>query len=390
MIERHPLAAAMDDFGEQGIRKVLMTSLAAGEGKSLVTAESGLALARTGPRKSVALVDADALHPTLHGLFGLPARRGVVELLEEVYLCDPSSEATHHFGVGDWLEILRAQGRSGELTVDDQGSAYAIRITKGTPASISCLEHPNGSRLCDVLVKGGRITPTQKEDALLVQEEIGRPIGEVLRTLACVEPADVAAALQVQLSHRLAKIIGMKQPHCRFAEAPEPYLPAAGERLAEKPEHDVIQRLVHERVKLYLRHPFLSSQVSTYLADLELPNLKLMAAGRRPRDLQTPELFTPFGLLLDRLSAVFELVLVDAPPVSRAGHGYPLTRLVDGVLLVVNDADADVPRVRRTVEELRRAGGKVLGIVLTRQRERRSPLLASEEESVFIVEDFGR
>jgi len=56
----------------------------------------------------------------------------------------------------------------------------------------------------------------------------------------------------------------------------------------------------------------------------------------------------------------------------------------------VNDADADVPRVRRTVEELRRAGGKVLGIVLTRQRERRSPLLASEEESVFIVEDFGR
>jgi hypothetical protein len=122
-----------------------------------------------------------------------------------------------------------------------------------------------------VLVKRGRITPGQKEDALLVQGETGRPVGEVLRMLGSVGQSDVAAAVQVQLSHRLAKIIGMKQPLCRFAERPEPYLPAAGERHAEKPELDVIRRLLHERVQLYLRHPFLSSQVPSYLVDTEIP-----------------------------------------------------------------------------------------------------------------------
>jgi Mrp family chromosome partitioning ATPase len=389
MMERHPLAAALDELSEQGIRKVMVTGLAAGGGKSLVTAEAGLGLARAG-RKSVALVDADALHPRLHGPFGLPPRRGVVELLEEIYLCDIAGEATQHFGVGDWLEILRAQGRSGELTVNEEGAAYAIRIVKGAPCSISCIEHPNGSRLCDVLVKRGRITPGQKEDALLVQGETGRPVGEVLRTLGSVGQGDVTAALQLQLSHRLAKIIGMKQPRCCFAERPEPYLPAAGERVAEKPEHDVIRRLLHERVQLYLRHPYLSSQVPSYLADTDLPGLKLLTAGTRPRDLQSPDLLAPFGLLLDRLGSVFDLVVVDAPPVSRAVPAYTLARIVDGVLLVVEEQGADVPQVRRTVDELRRSGGNVLGVVLARARERRGDWLAPDDGTVFLIEELGR
>ena len=215
---------------------------------------------------------------------GLSERRGVVELLEEVYLCDLAGEASRQFGVGDWLEILRAQGRSGELTVREPGAAYAIRVIRGSPCSIACLDQPNGNhRLCDALMKRGCITLTQKEDALQVQEETGRPIGEVLRTLGSVGPAEVASALQSQLAHRLAKIIGMRQPHCSFDELPEPYLPAAGERTAERPDHDVMRR-VRGRASLYLKHPFLSSQVPSYLAETELPNLKLLPAGRGPRD----------------------------------------------------------------------------------------------------------
>jgi Mrp family chromosome partitioning ATPase len=388
MIEHHPLAAALHGLSEQGLRKVMITALAAGEGKSQMTADAALGLASAG-RKSVVLVDADVLHPRLHGRFGLAPRRGVVELLEEIYLCDLGGDATQHFGVGDWLEILRAQGRTGQLNVDEDGSGYAIRVVKGSPCSISCLEHPNGSRLCDVLLKRGRISPAQKEDALLVQGETGRPVGEVLRTLGAVGQNDVASALQTQLSHRLARIIGMKQPHCQFAERPEPYLPAAGERLAEKPERDVVRRMLHERVQLYLRHPYLSSQVPGYLADTELPSLKLLTAGLKSRDLQSPDLSAPFGLLLDRLAAVFDLVALDAPPVSRSHTAIALARLVDGVLLVVNEEGADVPRVRRTVDVLRRSGGNVVGVVLSGARERGGALLPPDDESV-IFEELGR
>jgi Mrp family chromosome partitioning ATPase len=60
------------------------------------------------------------------------------------------------------------------------------------------------------------------------------------------------------------------------------------------------------------------------------------------------------------------------------------------VLLVVNQERADVPLVRRTVDELRRSGGNVLGVVLSRARERRGSLLAPDDESVFILEELGR
>jgi len=56
----------------------------------------------------------------------------------------------------------------------------------------------------------------------------------------------------------------------------------------------------------------------------------------------------------------------------------------------VNQERADVPLVRRTVDELRRSGGNVLGVVLSRARERHGSLLAPDDESVFIFEELGR
>jgi len=361
---QNSLALEIEALAARGIRKLLVTSGTPGEGKSSVTAEAGQELARSG-RRSVVLVDADPFNASLHLLFGLPVGRGVGELIEEVYLADPMKVDPQQFGIGDWLELLRAQGRSGELLVREDGDAYSVRLVRGSACSITCLEHPNGTRLADLLVKRHRITPKEKEDALKVQQEIGRPLGEVLKTLGYATSADMADALQAQLAHRLAKIIALKQPECRFAETAESYLPAAGGRPPDAPDEGAVEQLVSGRIHHYLRHPYLSSQIPSYLSDTQLPNLKVLTAGRRLRDLQSPGLLEPFGVLLDRLGAVFDLVLVDAPPVSRAGPTNPLVRLAHGVLLTVRAERADLPGIRRTIEELRRAGGSVVGVALT-------------------------
>src|SRR5207247_9118853 len=116
---------------------------------------SGTALAGAAT-DGVGRVNPAPVYHRFHFLFGLSERRGVVELLEEVYLCDLAGEASRQFGVGDWLEILRAQGRSGELTVREPGAAYAIRVIRGSPCSIACLDQPNGNhRLCDALMTRG-------------------------------------------------------------------------------------------------------------------------------------------------------------------------------------------------------------------------------------------
>ena len=109
---QNSLALEIEALAARGIRKLLVTSGTPGEGKSSVTGEAGQELARSG-RRSVVLVDADPFNASLHLLFGLPVGRGVGELIEEVYLADPMKVDPQQFGIGDWLELLRAQGRSG-------------------------------------------------------------------------------------------------------------------------------------------------------------------------------------------------------------------------------------------------------------------------------------
>jgi capsular exopolysaccharide synthesis family protein len=83
----------------------VITSPGAGDGKSTVTANLGIAIAQAGQR--VALVDADLRKPTLHKLFGLPQRVGTTTVLLD--------QATTHDALQHLGPDLPAVLTSGEL-----------------------------------------------------------------------------------------------------------------------------------------------------------------------------------------------------------------------------------------------------------------------------------
>jgi Mrp family chromosome partitioning ATPase len=75
------LAAALEDAQvERGVRTVMVTSAAAGEGKTLTVANLGLMLSETHTRR-VLLIDADLRHPSLHQVFSTPNRTGLSDVL---------------------------------------------------------------------------------------------------------------------------------------------------------------------------------------------------------------------------------------------------------------------------------------------------------------------
>ena len=180
--------------------------------------------------------------------------------------------------------------------------------------------------------------------------------------MGSVTSIELAEALEYQTSQRLVKLISLRDPECSFSELAEPYLPAAGGRSAVAPDGGCIDRLVSE-FRDYLKDPFLSSQVPGYLSDTALPGLKVLTAGMRPCDLFERRYLRPFGLLMNRLARLFEVVLVDTPPVSLTSPTSTLAGSADGVLLVVK-AEGAVEGIRKAAEDLRRAGGNVLGVVL--------------------------
>ena len=362
-IYQHSLAAAVNELAAKGARRLLVTSCEPGEGKSSVTADLGLALARSG-RDSVMLVDADQFKPTLHRGLGLPPARGLGDLLDEVYLLDIMQENPDQFGIGDWLEILRAQRRSGALTIQEGSNECSVHVLKGTICSITD-GGADGVWLGEALVRAGRITTIQKDEALHIHEETGRPLDDVLKTVGFIEGTGIDAVVQDQAGQSIRRLIAFQRPECRFSEHADKHLPAAGGRPpAAVVESDGIDQLMNGRLRDYLRDPFLASQVPSYFSDTAQPNLKVLTGGTRTCDLQAPRFATPFKLMLDRLARAFDIVLIDAPPVSMTTAASALAAHVDGVLFVVKSDGAEVNSIRRAIEQLRRAGGNVLGVVL--------------------------
>jgi Mrp family chromosome partitioning ATPase len=362
-IYQHALAATVHRSAPDGVRSLMVTSAEPGEGKSSVCAELARGLARSG-RESIGLVDADQFNPTQHRIFDLPDRRGLSDLLEEACRFDLTREAPVRLGIGDWVEIVGGQSKTGELSIDDGERRFMVHFVRGAIRSVSGPASGDDARLGQMLVGRGRITDAQREDALRVQQENGRPLGEILRTLGYVTEPDLADAMRAQSSRRILLLAGLGQATCRFRELAEPYRSAFGGRPSADAEGDGIELHPSGRVHEYLGDPFLSSRVRGYLSDTTLPGLEVLAAGTRPCDLQAPGLSVPFGLMIRRLERMFDRVLIDAPPVSMASPTATLAGQVDGILLVVKADGAGIPSIRRAVGELRRAGGHVLGAVL--------------------------
>jgi Mrp family chromosome partitioning ATPase len=72
--------------------------------------------------------------------------------------------------------------------------------------------------------------------------------------------------------------------------------------------------------------------------------------------------------MVARLSAGFELVILDLPPVSKSVIGPAVSKALDGVVLVVEAERTRSLSVRATQKTIQVHGGTVLGVVLNKRR----------------------
>jgi Mrp family chromosome partitioning ATPase len=371
------IAGGVEGLADNGVHTILVTSSTHGEGRSSVVARVGRALS-SGGGTSVLVVEADQASPATHRAFGVTGSRGLSDLLEEVYWTDLARENPDQFGLGDWIEILRAQRRSGDLEVKEDGERHVVKVVKGTIHSVSSDQERAKRRLGEILLDRERISAKQRDDALRIHEGTGRSFGDVIRSLRWVSDEDLTEALRIQLVDRFAALMAMRQPECRFLEVAEAHLPATGGR-STAVGTDLVDRALLGPMRRYLRRPFLTSQIPSYVSDTSLENLKVLTSGRRDVDLLAPRFLRPFDLLIQHMAQIFDVVLIDAPPVSRVGLTGALAGLVDGVVMVVKANGIRMDDARRAVDELKRSGANVLGVILNQTEGPGEPVPSSEE-----------
>lgn len=271
-------------------------------GGLLGTAE---ALAAEGHRVLVVQVD-----PAPPDTPGARPGRGLWELLHESYSCELVNERTKQFGLGDWLEILGTQRRTGELLVHEGDELFRFRLAQGTIRGFAC--------------------PSHEADHQLPEK-----------------------ALLARVRENIVRMLGMPRPEFRFIEDPDTPLTAGRE------EESDLDGLFRRRLGDRMAYPYLTDRIEAHVTETALPNLKLLAAGARPILLHS--LCRPLGFLLDRLSRSFGVVLIDAP-LSAGATAELLAGLTDAVVLVASRAGIRSEGVIRAVEELRRRGATMIAV----------------------------
>jgi len=369
------LAAELERPISQGQARLVLTSSGAGEGKSTIAAGLARALARPGLR-SVLLVDADLVKPTVHELFGLSHRRGLSELMKEVYRCDLQREDPEQFGVGDWLEILWTQARTGRLIVREGEERFTLVLVRGALCSLYSQGSRERERIGDRLYASGRINGREHETAARLQQESYKPFGEILVDLGVLPRAELETVLQEQLSENLRHLLTLQRPVCQFQDTVEAYRPAANGRGELWNETPALDLRVRTRMGDFMRQPYLRSQIPSYVLDTPLPNLKVLPSGNDPLDLADPGWARTIESLFTRLGRAFDVVLVDGPPVAIGSPATALAAAAHGVLMVVKAGATDIRVVQHARTALVGSGANLLGVVMNQVRLERDPVYA--------------
>ena len=100
----------------------------------------------------------------------------------------------------------------------------------------------------------------------------------------------------------------------------------------------------------------------------DVPNLYLMASGVLPPNPSELLSGKQMETLFEQLNSLFDVVIVDTPPVNVVADVLSICPFVDGVILVATDNKTTYNELQDAVKALKVADSKILGVVLNKAR----------------------
>ena len=106
------------------------------------------------------------------------------------------------------------------------------------------------------------------------------------------------------------------------------------------------------------------------IVSVGVENLAVIPAGPTPANPGELLGSARFRDLIRRLEATYEYVVVDTPPVLSAADSIAASASVGGVVVLVDSRRTDTSTLLQVRSDLDRAGARVLGAILNRDRSR--------------------
>ena len=156
----------------------------------------------------------------------------------------------------------------------------------------------------------------------------------------------------------------MRQPRCAFTQLTERELGPAVARDAAAAAGWAKQSGAMLMIRERLKQPYLMRQLNNAIKSTEAPNLKLVTCGRATFNLLEGAGPAALRCILEHLGAMFDVVLVDSPPVALGSPAEAISEMVGGTVLVVQADRFEAAVIRRAKDRLEKRGARVLGVIL--------------------------
>lgn len=107
-------------------------------------------------------------------------------------------------------------------------------------------------------------------------------------------------------------------------------------------------------------------EASDIIKSTRLDTLKAVCYGAippNPSELLSSDMMTEF---IQSLEKEYDYIIFDTPPIGVVIDSVPLLKHSDGVVVVVKNNLTTYPELNRTLESVKRSGGKTLGVILNK------------------------
>lgn len=141
---------------------------------------------------------------------------------------------------------------------------------------------------------------------------------------------------------------------------------------------DLRRPSLHRLFKRELAEQGLSSalarinKVEDSILPTHVPNLFFLPSGPLPPDPATLFAGSAIAELIDGLGKEYDVVIVDGPPVLALADAAQLSAAVQATIFVAEAGSAHMGQVRNAVSRLQRAGGHLIGVIVTKYNARKA------------------
>jgi len=96
----------------------------------------------------------------------------------------------------------------------------------------------------------------------------------------------------------------------------------------------------------------------------EIPNLYMLPCGPLPPNPAELLMSQRFQVVLDELAKRFDRIILDSPPVQVVTDAVVLSKMADGVILIVKSGKTVRDDIKRSAREIRAVEGKIYGVIV--------------------------